>query len=208
MIRAFRRDWRRLYSVHGFRPFGMLLALLLTFVVIVDQLGEDYSAQDDKRQKLDREVRAMRLKVGQQKQIETALQTNQARLDSSAGRAFSGATPEQATVDMAGSVDRWLADSGIKSNGSSPQPVVVRSDATVLPLSSSMTMLPQHLVRLLEQLHSAPFALRLAELELNVSDPEAPTELQARARFEGIYLPPRNPVKNTSEPGGRLPVGR
>lgn len=208
MMRAFRRDWRRIYSLHGFRPFGLLLALLLTFVVIVDQLAEDYLAQDEKREKLDREVRAMRLKVGQQKQIETALQTNQARLDSSASRAFAGATPQQAGADMAGSIDKWLGDSGIKSNGSSPQAPVVRSDATILPLVSSMNLLPQQLVRLLQQLQGAPFALRLSELELNVSDPEAPSELQARARFEGVYLPPRGPVKNTSEPGGRLPAGR
>lgn len=208
MMRAFRRDWRRIYSLHGFRPFGILLAVLLVFVVVVDQLAEDYSAQDEKRDKLDREVRAMRLKVGQQKQIENALQTNLARLDSNAGRAFAGAAPESAAADMAGNVDRWLGDSGIKSNGSSPQPPQARGGVTYLPLSASMTLLPQHLVRLLENLHTAPFALRMVELDLRVSDPEAPSELQAQARFEGVYLPPRGPVKNASETGGRLPPGR
>lgn len=208
MMRAFRREWRRIYSLYGFRPFGLLLAALLVFVVVADQFASDFTEQDETRQKLEREVRIMRQKLGQQKQIEIALQTNQARLDSSVSRLFPGDTPQQAAVGMAGSIDGWLGGSGIKSNGSSPQPPQSRGDIYYLPLDASMTLLPQQLVNLLQQLQMAPFVLRLNELELWVSDPEAPTELRGRARFEGIYLPPRGPVKNASETGGRLPAGR
>jgi hypothetical protein len=207
-MRAFRREWRRIYSLYGFRPFGLLLAALLVVVVVADQFSTDFAEQDEARQKLEREVGGMRQKLGRQKQIEIALQTNQARLDSAAGRLFSGAAPQQAAVDMAAGVDKWLAASTIKSNGSSPQAPQVRGDVTYLLVDASMNLLPQQLIRLLQDLPSGPFALRLNELELRVSDPEAPSELQARARFEGLYLPPRGPVKNASETGGRSPAGR
>lgn len=208
MMFAFRREWRRIYSLYGFRPFGLLLAVFLVLVLSIDQFASDFSEQDEARQKLEREVRLMRQKIGQQKQIETALQANQARLDSNAGRLFSGTTPQQAAVDMASSIDGWLGGNNIKSNGSSPQSPQVRGEVTYLPLDASMNLLPQQLVRLLQELQGASFALRLNELELRVSDPEAPTELQAQARLEGIYLPPRGPVTNTSGTGGRLPAGR
>ena len=196
-MRAFRREWRRLYSIFGYRPFALLLAILLGFILVADQMVADFTVQDEAREKLDRQVHAMRQKLGRQKQIEIALQTNQAKLDSSVSRLFSAATPALAGSQMAATIDKWLGSSDIKSNGSSPQAPQLRAEVNYLPVDVSMTLLPQHLIRLLQQLPAGPIALRLNELEIRVSDPDAPSELNARARVEGIYLPQRGPIKKS-----------
>lgn len=202
------REWRRIYEQFGFRPFGALLTVLLVFFVVVDQLAADYAVQDEKRSKLEREVSAMRKKIGQQKQIEAALQSNQAGYDAVAGRGVPGAAPAAAATELAAGVDRWLDGLGVKSQGSSPQPPANRANVTYLPVTTTATLLPQQLVRLLREMPMAPLALRLQELEINVSDPEAPSALEVRARWEGVYLPPRGPLPGNGKngvPAGGLP---
>lgn len=195
------REWRRIYEQFGFRPFGALLTVLLLFFVVVDQLAADFAEQDDKRSKLEREISGMRKKIGQQKQIEAALQTNQARYDAVAGRGVAAPSSAAAASDLASGVDRWLDGVGVRSPASSPQAPVNRMQVTYLPVVTSANLLPQQLVRLLRELPTAPVAMRLQELEIKVSDPEAPSALEARARWEGVYLPPRGPLVGGNKNG-------
>jgi hypothetical protein len=201
------RQWRRIYEHFGFRPFGVLLTVLLVFFVVVDQLAADFAEQDDKRAKLEREVSNMRKKIGQQKQIEAALQANQAGYDAVAGRGVASATSAGAATELATGIDRWLAGLGATAQVSSPQAPSNRAQVTYLPVVTTATLLPQQLVRLLRELPTAPVAMRLLELEIKVSDSEAPSALEARTRWEGVYLPPRNPLPGSDKNNGASSKG-
>ncbi len=106
------RYFRRVYRLHGIRPFGFSLIVALVIILGLDQYGTEYSEADDERDSLTRQEQNMRNKIAQQPRIERSLQDSHAALSANA-RVIQGVTVEQSATEFVATVTKKLADANV-----------------------------------------------------------------------------------------------
>jgi len=65
---------------------------------------------------------------------------------------------------------------------------------------------PGQLLRILGEWQQAPLAIRLVRLEVTVDNPNAPADLDAMLRVEGVFQRPQSTTANRPGPPGTRPA--
>lgn len=106
------REWRRLYRLRGYTPFGALLAVLLAVLVAADRMTDHWAAAAQQRDALEQQVAAMRATLERSRKIDTALESARARLAAVAGRIVTAADANAASELLAQATQKWLVSMG------------------------------------------------------------------------------------------------
>ena len=106
------REWRRLYRLRGYTPFGALLAVLLAVLVAADRMTDHWAAAAQRRDALEQQVAAMRATLERSRKIDTALESARARLAAVAGRIVTAADANAAGELLAQATQKWLVSMG------------------------------------------------------------------------------------------------
>jgi hypothetical protein len=197
------REWRRLYRLRGYTPFGVLLIVLLAVLVVSDRVTERWSAAAQRRDAMERQVAAMRATVERSRKIDASLESARGRLAAVAGRVATASDAKAAGDILAQASERWVVSMGATGGGKGAKGLdrgqSAALDAASTAASSAavgvaaaevaVRVLPQQLLRILGQWGEAPLAMRLVRLEVTVDNPDAPTALEAILRVEGVYQP-------------------
>lgn len=179
------REWRRLYRLRGFTPFGILLIVLLAVLVAADRVTERWAASAQKRDEKERQLASMRITLERSRQIDAALEAARGRLAAVAGRVITSADAKTGGELLAQAAEKWLVSKG--ATGSRTKRLDSGERAAVVEAEIAIRVMPQQLLRILGELHQAPLAMRLVRLEVTVDNPDAPAALEALLRVEGVY---------------------
>ena len=106
------REWRRLYRLRGYTPFGALLAVLLAVLVAADRMTDHWAAAAQRRDALEQQVAAMRATLERSRKIDAALESARARLAAVAGRIVTAADANAAGELLAQATQKWLVSMG------------------------------------------------------------------------------------------------
>lgn len=180
------RAYQRFYAIFGWQPLGVLLAILLVFALVMDNLYGEYAELDQEITGLEKKLRTMKAKIGQQKQLEAALKEKQEKLAEMQGRGFGAPNPDGAANLLIGEMQTQVA--AVRGAGylGTPQPPVIANGLAVVRADVQFTALTQQLVALLDNLPNAPQSIRVNTLEIGVADPAQPSTLTVRAVVQGF----------------------
>ena len=189
------REWRRLYRLRGFTPFGILLVVLLAVLLAADRVTERWSASAQKREEIERQLAGMHATLGRSRQIDAALEAARGRLAAVAGRVVTASDEKAAGQLLAQAAEKWLvsmgatggAAGGAAGKNTKSLDSGERAASGVVEAEVAVRVMPQQLLRILGEWHRAPLAMRLVRLEVTVDNPNAPTALEALLRVEGVY---------------------
>lgn len=179
------REWRRLYQLRGFAPFGILLVVLLAVLVVADRVTERWAASAEKRDRMEQQLAGMRITLERSRQIDAALEASRARLAAVAGRVVAASDARAAGVLLAQASEKWLVSMGAGGKGAKGLDGGGRAALAAAEVAIRVT--PRQLLRILGEWQQAPLAMRLVRLEVTVDNPDAPTALEAVLRVEGVY---------------------
>lgn len=181
-------QWQRIYRLYGIRPFGLILAVVLVFALILDkeitsciQIGRQHNS-------LKAELAKKNAKIAELPELERLMERVRTRFNMIGSRLVTAETPE--AVNLVGPMTAWMSGYGIRDvSGWAPPPVDTR-ESTLVNARMSGKLLPQNLVTLLRQLSRSPVVVYVPEMEIKVTDPTEPNQLEAMIRFETSYVPP------------------
>ena len=188
------REWRRLYRLRGFRPFGMLLVVLLAVLVVADQVSERWAASAQRRDELEQQLATMRATLERSRQIDSALESGRGRLAAVAGRVVTASDAKTAGELLGQAAEKWLVSMGAIRKRAAGLESSGRIAPGVAVAEVTVRMMPRQLLRILGEWQQAPLAMRLVRLELTVDNPNSPTALEALLRVEGVYQRPAVPA--------------
>ncbi|OGA44006.1 MAG: hypothetical protein A3G26_01445 [Betaproteobacteria bacterium RIFCSPLOWO2_12_FULL_65_110] len=189
------RDWRRLYRLRGFTPFGILLVVLLAVLLAADRVTERWSAAAQRRDAVERQLATMHATLERSRQIDSALAAARARLAAVAGRVVTAPDARAAGELLAPAAEKWLVSMGASGKGAKGLDGGGRAASGAASAEVAIRVMPQQLLRILGGWQQAPLAMRLVRLEVAVDNPHAPTALEATLQVEGIF--------QRSEPGSK-----
>ena len=106
------REWRRLYRLRGFTPFGVLLVVLLAVLVVVDRAAERWSDAAQRREAAERKLATVRAALERGRRIDASLDSARRRLAAVAGRVISTPDPVAASDRLAQATRTWLVSLG------------------------------------------------------------------------------------------------
>ena len=207
------REWRRLYRLRGFTPFGVLLIVLLAVLVVADRVTERWTAAAQRRDVMEQRLAAMRATVERSRSIDASLESARGRLAAVAGRVVTAADPKAAGEILAQATQKWLVSMGATGGagkdakgldgGQSVTSGAASGTAVgVAAAEVAVRVMPQQLLRILGEWSQAPLAMRLVRLEVTVDNPDAPTALEAMLRVEGVYQRAQAPAGSTTTDRG------
>jgi hypothetical protein len=205
------REWRRLYRLRGFAPFGILLAVLLAVLLAADRVTERWSDAAQKRDDIERQLAVMQSTLGRSRQIDSALEAARARLAAITGKMVTAPDAKAAGELLAQATEKWLVSMGATGKGNKGLDSGGRaaSDLTAVAAAEvTVRVMPQQLLRILGQWQQAPLAMRLVRLEVTVDNPDAPAALEALVRVEGIYQRPQAPAGTPATTTDRTSRGK
>ena len=180
------RDWRRLYRIRGFTPFGVLLVVSLTVLVVADRVSARWDATLQERDDQQRRLAVMRATVERSRQIDAALEAARNRVAAVSGKIVTASSVKAGGEALALAAEKWLlsmgatrkATAGLDRGGSAPG---------LAAAEVAVRIMPRQLLRALGEWQQAPLAMRLVRLELTVDNPDSPAALEALFRIEGVY---------------------
>jgi hypothetical protein len=204
------REWRRLYRLRGFTPFGVLLIVLLAVLVVADRVTERWAAAAQRRDMMEQQLAAMRATVERSREIDASLESARGRLAAVAGRVVTASDPRAAGELLARATEKWLvsmgATGGAAGRGTQGLGSGGRAASGMATAEVTVRVMPQQLLRILGEWHQAPLAIRLVRLEVTVDNPTAPTALEAILRVEGVYQRPQSTTADRPGPSGTRPA--
>ena len=192
--------------VLGWQPFGLLLAILLTFAVVLDGMIVDYSAVAEERDTLAHDAQAMEAKLAIKQKVEEKMHEAQEKLKTlSEGSSYSGVEigfAEQTLLSHAQGLQ--VAPTAGRIDG-----VTLGNRAELSPLSLIGARLnfsgtTSGLVQLLDGARQGIPYLRTAALDIKVDQADKPSKLTADVALQAIYLPEQfnqQPAETTKKPG-------
>lgn len=219
------REWRRLYRLRGFAPFGMLLIVLLAVLVVTDRAAARWTDAAQRREVAERKLTAIQTKLKSGRRIDESLASARARLAAASGKAVAAPDPTRASESLAQEIRAWLrsldatAGTGAAGDKAEAKRKAIRNAAVrrpgavfggrpsrpvggevsgVVNADVAIEMTTSQLIRMFEHWRDAPYAMRLVRLEVTVDNPEMPKILQTRMRVEGLY-------QSTSPTAGTMP---
>jgi hypothetical protein len=202
------RDWRRLYRVRGFMPFGVLLVVILAVLVVADVVSARWDAALQERDDLQQRLALMRTTVERGRRIDAALEAARGRATAVSGKIVTASDTKAAGDALGKAAENWLVGMGAIRKSSTG----VEGGATAPRLAAcevAVRIMPRQLLRTLAEWQQAPLAMRLVRLELTVDNPDSPAALEALFRMEGVYQSPASDAgaaaRGASE---RRPAGR
>ncbi len=181
------REWRRLYRLRGFTPFGILLVVLLAVLLVADRVTERWSASAQKRDELEQQLAATHATLERRRQIDSALEAARGRLAAVAGRVVAASDAKAAGELLAQATEKWLVSMGATGKGTKGLDSGERAASGVAAAEVAIRVMPQQLLRILGEWQQAPLAMRLVRLEVTVDNPDAPAALEAMLRVEGVF---------------------
>jgi hypothetical protein len=187
------REWRRLYRLRGFTPFGILLIVLLAVLVVADRVAERWAASAQKRDEMEQQLAAMRATLERSRKIDSALESARGRLAAVSGRVVTASDAKAAGELLAQATEKWLVSLGATSGatggatGGKGLDSGERAVSGVAAAEVAVRVKPGQLLRILGEWQQAPLAMRLVRLEVTVDNPNAPTALDALLRVEGVF---------------------
>lgn len=181
------REWRRLYRLRGFTPFGILLVVLLAVLLAADRVTERWSASAQRRDELEQQLATTQATLERRRQIDAALEAARGRLAAVAGRVVTASDAKAAGELLAQATEKWLVSMGATGKGTKGLDSGERAASGVAAAEVAIRVMPQQLLRILGEWQQAPLAMRLVRLEVTVDNPNAPTALEAMLRVEGVF---------------------
>lgn len=201
------REWRRLYRLRGFTPFGILLMVLLAVLVAADRVTERWAASAQKRDGMEQQLATMRATVERSRKIDASLESARARLAAVAGKVVTATDPKAAGQLLAQAAEKWLVSMGATGGAAGKNTKALdsgeRTASGVVEAEVAVRVMPQQLVRILGEWRQAPLAMRLVRLEVTVDNPNAPTALEAMLRVEGVFQRSESGSKAGSQSGSQ-----
>lgn len=181
------RDWRRLYRLRGFTPFGMLLVVLLAVLLAADRVTERWSAAVQRRDDIERQLAAMHATLGRSRQIDAALSAARARAAAVSGRTVTAPDARTAGQRLAQAAEKWLLSMGATGKAAKALDGGARAPSGTASAEVAVRVMPKQLLRILGGWQQAPQAMRLVRLEVAVDNPDAPAALDAILQVEGVF---------------------
>lgn len=197
------REWRRLYRLRGFTPFGILLVVLLAVLLVADRVTERWSASAQKRDELEQQLATTHATLERRRQIDSALEAARGRLAAVAGRVVIASDAKAAGELLAQATEKWLVSMGATGKGTKGLDSGERAASGVAAAEVAIRVMPQQLLRILGEWQQAPLAMRLVRLEVTVDNPNAPTALEAMLRVEGVFQRSESGSKAGSPSGSK-----
>jgi hypothetical protein len=201
------REWRRLYRLRGFTPFGILLVVLLAVLLAADRVTERWSASAQKRDEIEQQLAGMHATLERSRQIDAALEAARGRLAAVAGKVVTASDTKAAGQLLAQAAEKWLVSMGATGGATGKNTKALdsgeRAASGVVEAEVAVRVMPQQLLRILDEWHKAPLAMRLVRLEVTVDNPNAPTALEALLRVEGVFQRSESGSKADSKSGSQ-----
>jgi hypothetical protein len=185
------RTLRRFLAIYGWRPIGVLFAILLAFAVVLDTLSADYQELAEQRDDLDRKVQTMRAKADSQPKLEALLRQRQQQFGALGSKYFAAESADMAAPPLRAQVETIVAASqGHLEGGAAVPPQTGKAGVTYIQTQVDFGAFTQHLVHFLEAIDKSDRALRVTELTAVVTNPEQPAELKVSAVVQGVAIVP------------------
>ena len=184
------RTAKRFLAIYGWQPVGVMLAVFLLFALVVDHYFAEYRELSEQSASLDKKVRDMKAKVGQQKKLEAVLKDKQAELAKQREKCFAAATPDQAGTMLLDEVRRLATVSRAAVTAGNVLPPGAEDGFAILRAESELNASTQQLVGFLESAANSPKGMRIDTLKVNVQNPEQPALLAVKLAVQSFYVEP------------------
>lgn len=189
----------RFVAIYGWRPVGILCAILLLCILAADHFVSEYGALSDNVASLEKKNRDMKRKIGQQKQLETALKEKQEVLDVQQAKGYFGITPELAGPLLLSDLQSLATASRAQAPAGSVLAPNSEQGFTFLQAEAGFSTSTQQLVALLESAANSPKAIKITLLDIAVQDTEQPA-LAVKLAAQSFHVAPRKGEKNAGSP--------
>lgn len=195
------RDWRRLYRLRGFTPFGILLVVLLAVLLASDRVTDRWSSAAQRQEDAERLLATMDATLVRSRQIDAALTAARTRLAAVSGRVVTAPDARAAGERLATSAEKWLVSMGASGKARKALEGGARDAPDTASAEIAIRVMPQQLLRILDKWQQAPVAMRLVRLEVAVDNSDAPTALEGILQIEGVYQRPETGSASAPGPG-------
>lgn len=203
-----RREWTRLMAEQGrVKPLGLLLAIVLAALLLIEQELTDYDRVAEELADREAVIQEGQARSALIEKLEKTLADRQTQLAGLSARlvASDAQVPGDAASKYSEALKSWYASHGIAQAAVSA--VMPRSEGLqYLRATVEAPMRLEQFVKLMQAKSAAPLALRLVEAEVRGNDATQPSGLVTRMTWEALRAPSK-PVE--AEPvAGKGAVGK
>lgn len=189
------RSFQRFYAIFGWRPLALLGIVILIFALVMDSLYSEYDELEQQIAGQEKKLRNMKAKIGQQKQLETALKEKQEKLLELSAKGFVAPTPEAAGGMLVGEMQNQVNGVRGKDFAGTPQAPDLSNGLALIRADVQFGALTQQFVALLDGLANSARVMRINSLEVSVPDTSMPNGLTVKAVVQGYAPAPQTPPK-------------
>lgn len=197
------RASHRFVAIYGWQPLGILCVILLLSALAADHFVSEYETLSGDGVLLQKKNSDVKRKIGQQKQLETALKEKQETLAFQQEKGYLGGTPESAAPQLLDDLQNLVIASHAKAPLGNVLPPRTEQELTFLQAEVGFDARTQHLVTFLENVANSPKAMKIDMLDINVQDVEQPSMIVVKLAAQSFYVAPRKGGK----PARTLPAG-
>lgn len=189
------RPTHRFITIFGWQPVGILCAILLLSALAAEHFVSEYKTLSDNGAVQQKKVNDIKRKIGQLKQLETALKEKQGILAFQQEKGYPGTTPEQAAPHLLEELQNLAVASKAKEPLGNVLPPRVEQELTFLQAEVGFDARTQHLVTFLENVANSPKAIKIEMLDVNVENIEQPSKIAVKLAAQSFYVAPRKAGK-------------
>lgn len=195
----FIKEWRRLRRQYPWQPLGGLLILVLLAGVVLDILWSDYAAVAQRRQQVEMELQAARMKAERLPALEAKSKESAAASGGLQSRLIPPQGDSEASNTFGQLLRGWYEAKGIKQVAVSGVTRHAVGGLVYYRANLDAALRIEQLEDLLQSKPYAPLALRLREASIKTNDDLHPTGLQTTLTWEGL-LAPAKPEEPATDP--------
>lgn len=185
-----KRTLEQYYRVLGWQPFGLLFAIALAFALVLDRMETEYRTVAEEKERLEHDHQALSAKLALKAKVADKLREATAQLAVLGEGSYSGVElgfAEQALLGYAQGLMPQSVNGRVDSVVAGPR--TERAPLTLIGARLTFSGSTSGLVQLLETARQGATYLRAATLDIKVDQPERPSNLNAEALTQAIYLP-------------------
>jgi len=199
------REWARLIAEHGrIKPFGILVAIVLAALLLIEQELSDYDRVMEELTEREAVLREGQARAELLTRLEKTLAERKTSVAAVASRMIpiDPEAPGQGAAKFGEMLKSWYASHGINQAAISAVTPVGTEPLQYLRATVEAPMRLEQFVALLQGKRAAPLALRLVEADVRGNDARAPNGLLTRMTWEALRAPPK-PVEPEPVKGGK-----
>lgn len=185
------RASHRFVTIFGWQPVGILCVILLLSALAADHFVTEYGVLTNNGAAQQKKNNDVKRKIGQIKQLETALKEKQEILAFQHEKGYFGMTPELAAPQLLEELQNLANASKARDPMGNVLPPRVEKELTFLQAEVGFDARTQHLVTFLENVANSPKAIKIEMIDVNVENIEQPSKIAVKLAAQSFYVAPR-----------------